>query len=75
MPVDDKLSHAEITDRITRARALIQEVRDESEIPVVAHSAHLADIQCHRLMWELGEESATTPELEEPGTSTSGGTE
>ena len=65
MSADDSLSRAEVTDRIERARALIQEVRDESAIPVVAHSAHQADIYCHRLMWELGEESANTPELEE----------
>lgn len=66
MPPDDALSRAEITDRITRARALIQEVRDEADVPVVAHSAHIADIHCHRLMWELGAESATTPEIEDP---------
>lgn len=65
MSSDDSLSRAEISDRISRARALIQEVRDDAAVPVVAHSAHLADVHCHRLMWELGEESGTTPELEE----------
>ncbi|WP_435064408.1 hypothetical protein [Halobaculum sp. EA56] len=66
MSAEDGLSRAEITDRIARARSLIQEVRDEAPIPVVAHSAHQADMYCHRLMWELGEETANTPELEEP---------
>lgn len=62
---DDSLSTAEITDRISRARALIQEVRDESTVPTVASSAYQADILCHRIMYEMGAESASTPELEE----------
>ena len=66
MTTDDPLTRAEVTDRIERARSLIQEVRDNSDVPVVAHSAHQADVYCHRLMWELGAETATTPELEEP---------
>jgi hypothetical protein len=66
MSTDDSLPPEEITARIARARALIQEVRDESAVPSVATSAHQADILCHRIMWELGAESATTPELEEP---------
>ena len=66
MPTDDTLTRAEVTDRIARARSLIQEVRDGSDTPVVAHSAHQADVYCHRLMWELGAETAITPELEEP---------
>jgi hypothetical protein len=65
MSADEGLTHAEIIDRIDRARSLIQEVRDDAAIPVVAHSAHQADMYCHRLMWELGAESANTPELEE----------
>lgn len=65
MPNGD-MSPAEIADRIERARALIQEVRDEAPIPVVAHAAHQADVYCHRIAWEVGEEAGTTPELEEP---------
>lgn len=65
MPADDSMSPEEISERISRARALIQEVRDESAVPVVATSAYQADIFCHRIMWEVGAESGTTPELEE----------
>lgn len=66
MTTDDGLSPEETADRIRRARALIQEVRDEAGIPVVAHATHQADVYCHRAMWELGAEAGTTPELEEP---------
>lgn len=66
MSGDDSMTHAEISNRISRARSLIQEVRDDAAIPVVATSAHQADILCHRIMWEMGSESGTTPELEEP---------
>ncbi|QLG63896.1 hypothetical protein [Halorarum salinum] len=66
MSRDDSMTRAEISDRISRARSLIQEVRDDAAIPVVATSAHQADVLCHRIMWEMGAESGTTPELEEP---------
>jgi hypothetical protein len=66
MPSDERLTRQQVTRRIARARSLIQEVRDNAEIPVVAHSAHQADVYCHRLMWELGAETANTPELEDP---------
>lgn len=65
MPVDDDLTPEEIADRIERARAFIQEVRDDASIPVVAHAAHQADMYCHRIAWEVATESGTTPELEE----------
>lgn len=66
MATNDDLTREEIADRIARARALIQEVRDDAGVPVVAGAAHQADVYCHRIMWELGEETGTTPELEEP---------
>lgn len=66
MSGDDSMTNAEITERISRARSLIQEVRDDTEVPSVATSAHQADVLCHRIMWEMGAESGTTPELEEP---------
>jgi hypothetical protein len=79
MSPDDSLTREEVSDRISRARALIQEVRDESAVPVVATSAHQADLFCHRIMWEVGAESGTTPELEErapaPDSETDDGTE
>lgn len=65
MSANDSLSPEEISERISRARALIQEVRDESALPVVATSAYQADLFLHRIMWEVGSESGTTPELEE----------
>lgn len=65
MPTDSELSPDDITARIGRARALIQEVRDETSIPVVASAAHQADMYCHRITWELGAEAGPTPELEE----------
>lgn len=62
----EPLSRDEVVDRLERARALIQEIRDGAPYPVVAHAAHQADMYCHRAAWELGVESGTTPELEEP---------
>lgn len=66
MPTDGGMTPSEIVDRVDRARALIQEVRDEAGFPVVAHAAHQADMYCHRITWEMAAESGTTPEIEEP---------
>lgn len=66
MPADDGLTPEEIAERVERARSLIQEVRDDAPIPVVAHAAHQADMYCHRIMWEVAAESGSTPELEAP---------
>lgn len=60
-PLDD----AATIDRISRARALLREVRDRSDVPAIAHTAHQADLLCHGMLWEFGAEDATAPEHEE----------
>lgn len=57
----------EVAEDVQEARRLLQKVHGMSDIPVVSHAAFQADMYCHRMMWELGEEEATTPELDERG--------
>lgn len=57
-----------IITRTREVRKLLAELRDESDIPSVGHAAHQADVYCHGILWELGAEDATTPELSpDPG--------
>jgi hypothetical protein len=53
----------EIIEQASEARDILMELRDECEIPSIAHSAHQADVYCHGILWELGAEDAFTPEL------------
>lgn len=59
LEVDDILNH------VVEARRLLQQVRDESRIPAIARAAHQADLYCFSILWELGAENETTPELGE----------
>ena len=52
-----------IIEQTNEARELLAELRDECDIPTIAHSAHQADVYCYSILWELGAEDATTPEL------------
>lgn len=60
-PLDDE----GIIERIERARELLGEVRDKSDIPTIAHTAHQADVLFHGMLWELGAEETTAPETRE----------
>jgi hypothetical protein len=53
-----------IIERTEEVRQEIAIIRDECEIPSIAHAAHQADVYCHGILWELGAEEATTPELD-----------
>lgn len=57
------MDEREVIEQTNEVRALLAELRDECDIPSVAHSAHQADVYCHGILWELGAEDATTPEL------------
>lgn len=61
----DPLDAQATIDRIHRARELLGEVRDRSDVPAIAHTAHQADVLCHGMLWEFGREDATAPETEE----------
>lgn len=52
-----------IIERTNEAREILAELRDECDVPSVAHSAHQADVYCHGILWEMGAEDAFTPEL------------
>lgn len=60
-----QLTNEEIVDNVLEARRLLQEVYVRSDTPSFVHAAYQADVHCHALLWELGEERGTTPELEE----------
>jgi hypothetical protein len=57
------MDEQEVVDKTNEVRELLAELRDECDIPSIAHSAHQADVYCHGILWELGAEDATTPEL------------
>lgn len=54
-----------VVEQTQEVRALLAEIRDNSDVPTVAHAAHQADVYCHGILWELGAEEAMTPELTE----------
>ncbi|MXR19337.1 hypothetical protein [Halobacterium bonnevillei] len=57
------MDEQEVVEKTNEVRELLAELRDECDIPSIAHSAHQADVYCHGILWELGAEDATTPEL------------
>lgn len=59
------LDEQAVIDRVTAARDLLRDVRDRSDIPAIAHTAHQADTLCHGMLWELGVEEVTAPHHEE----------
>lgn len=54
-----------VIHRTREVRRTLQHIAAETDSPAVAHAAHQADVHCHSLLWELGAETATTPELDD----------
>lgn len=64
---DEPLDDQAVIDRVRRARELLGEVRDGSDVPAIAYAAHQADVLCHGMLWEYGLEETTAPETEAGG--------
>lgn len=54
-----------VIDHTREVRETLHRIAAETDSPAVAHAAHQADVHCHSLLWELGAETATTPELDD----------
>lgn len=52
---------------IAQARAMLQEVIDGTDLPMIERTLKLADMNLHWAQWNLGVPTSLMPELEEPG--------
>lgn len=55
----------ELAEEVKEIRKRLQAIHAESGTPVVSHAAYQADIYCHRILWEIGAEDASSPALTE----------
>ena len=51
-------------DRIARARTLLAEIIDSTNLPMIERTLKLADMNLHWAQWNLGVPTALMPELE-----------
>lgn len=54
----------ETISKLDQARALVREIRDTTESPLIERCMHLADMNLHWAKWCLGGEVEIAPELE-----------
>ncbi len=54
----------QILDRIAQARALLREVIEATDIPMIERTLKLADMNLHWAEWNLGAPTTLMPELE-----------
>ena len=52
-------------DRIAQARALLREVIEATDLPMIERTLKLADMNLHWAQWNLGVPTSLMPELEE----------
>ncbi|MBI4479154.1 MAG: hypothetical protein HY651_03940 [Acidobacteria bacterium] len=55
----------EMLERITRARALLREIIESTDLPMIERALKLADMNLHWAQWNLGAPVSLIPELEE----------
>ena len=53
-------------ERIAQARALLREVMDATDLPMIERTLQLADMNLHWAQWNLGARTTLMPELEAP---------
>lgn len=54
-------------ERIAQARALLREVIETTDLPMIERTLKLADMNLHWAQWNLGVPTSLMPELEEYG--------
>lgn len=52
-------------EHITRARELLSEVINDTDLPMIERTLKLADMNLHWALWNLGAPTTLFPELEE----------
>ena len=55
----------EMLERIARARALLREIIESTDLPMIERALKLADMNLHWAQWNLGAPVSLIPELEE----------
>ena len=52
-------------ERIARARALLREIMESTDLPMIERALKIADMNLHWAQWNLGAPATLFPELEE----------
>lgn len=58
------MEREQMLERIARARALLQEVIEATDLPMIERTVKLADMNLHWAQWNLGAPTTLMPELE-----------
>ncbi|MBI2820511.1 MAG: hypothetical protein HYX73_11075 [Acidobacteria bacterium] len=59
------MDREQMLERITRARGLLSEVINDTDLPMIEQTLKLADMNLHWALWNLGAPTTLFPELEE----------
>ncbi len=54
----------QMIEKIREARGIIREIEQSTDVPQIARCTHLADMNLHWALWNLGEIDEIMPELE-----------
>ena len=58
------MEREQMLQRIAQARALLEEVIEGTDLPMIERTVKLADMNLHWAQWNLGEPVALMPEME-----------
>ncbi len=58
------MERAEMLERIAQARALLREVIEATDLPMIERALKLADMNLHWAQWNLGVPTTLMPETE-----------
>ncbi|MEE8177938.1 MAG: hypothetical protein V3T65_08095 [Acidobacteriota bacterium] len=58
------MEREQMLQRIAQARALLGEVIEGTDLPMIERTVKLADMNLHWAQWNLGEPVALMPEME-----------
>ncbi len=59
------MEREEMLTRIAQARALLREVIETTDLPMIERTLKLADMNLHWAQWNLGVPTTLMPEMEE----------
>ena len=59
------MDREQMLERIAQARALLREVMDATDLPMIERALILADTNLHWAQWNLGVPASLMPETEE----------
>lgn len=58
------MEREQMLDRIAQARALLREVIETTDLPMIERALKLADMNLHWAQWNLGVPTTLMPEME-----------